>query len=87
MAIDPAIVFLDEPTSGLDPIAARDFGVLIRTLQKTLGLTVFMVTHDVDALRTICDRVALLAGGKIVAVGDLAGPDNHQTYGFLRHFR
>ena len=71
LAIDPAIVFLDEPTSGLDPIAARDFGVLIRTLQKTLGLTVFMVTHDVDALRTICDRVALLAGGKIVAVGSL----------------
>jgi phospholipid/cholesterol/gamma-HCH transport system ATP-binding protein len=72
LAIDPAIVFLDEPTSGLDPIAAREFGVLIRTLQKTLGLTVFMVTHDVDALQTICDRIALLAEGKIVAIGPIA---------------
>jgi phospholipid/cholesterol/gamma-HCH transport system ATP-binding protein len=71
LALDPALVFLDEPTSGLDPIAAREFGVLIRTLQRTLGLTVFMVTHDIEALRTICDRVAVLDEGKIIAIGSL----------------
>jgi phospholipid/cholesterol/gamma-HCH transport system ATP-binding protein len=68
LALDPAIVFLDEPTSGLDPIAAGDFDALIKTLQKTLGLTVFMVTHDLASLNTVCDRVAALADGKIVAV-------------------
>jgi phospholipid/cholesterol/gamma-HCH transport system ATP-binding protein len=72
LALDPAIVLLDEPTSGLDPIAAGEFGVLIRTLQRTLGLTVFMVTHDIDALRTICDRIAVLAEGRIIAVGALS---------------
>jgi ABC-type phosphate transport system ATPase subunit len=72
LALDPAIVFLDEPTSSLDPIAAREFGVLIRTLQRTLGLTVFMVTHEIEALRTICDRVAALAGGRIVAIGSMS---------------
>ena len=71
LALDPAIVFLDEPTSGLDPIAAGDFDVLIKTLQKTLGLTVFMVTHDLASLNTICDRVAALADGKIVAIGPM----------------
>jgi phospholipid/cholesterol/gamma-HCH transport system ATP-binding protein len=69
LALDPAIVFLDEPTSGLDPIAAGDFDALIKTLQKTLGLTVFMVTHDLASLKTVCDRVAVLADGKIVAIG------------------
>ncbi len=72
LALDPAIVFLDEPTSGLDPIAAGDFDVLIKTLQKTLGLTVFMVTHDLASLNTVCDRVAALADGKIVAIGPMA---------------
>jgi phospholipid/cholesterol/gamma-HCH transport system ATP-binding protein len=72
LALDPAIVFLDEPTSGLDPIAAREFGVLIRTLQHTLGLTVFMVTHEIEALRTICDRIAVLSGGRIVAIGSMS---------------
>jgi phospholipid/cholesterol/gamma-HCH transport system ATP-binding protein len=71
LALDPAIVFLDEPTSGLDPIAAGDFDALIKTLQKTLGLTVFMVTHDLASLNTVCDRVAALADGKIVAVGPM----------------
>jgi phospholipid/cholesterol/gamma-HCH transport system ATP-binding protein len=71
LALDPAILFLDEPTSGLDPIAAGDFDVLIRTLQQTLGLTVFMVTHDLASLNTVCDRVAALAGGKIVAIGPM----------------
>jgi phospholipid/cholesterol/gamma-HCH transport system ATP-binding protein len=72
LALDPEIVFLDEPTSGLDPIAAGDFDALIETLQQTLGLTVFMVTHDLDSLYTECDRVAVLADGNIVAVGPIA---------------
>jgi len=72
LALDPEIVFLDEPTSGLDPIAAGDFDALIEALQQTLGLTVFMVTHDLDSLYTECDRVAALADGKIVAVGPIA---------------
>jgi len=72
LALDPEIVFLDEPTSGLDPIAAGDFDALIRTLQRTFGLTVFMVTHDLDSLHTVCDRIAALADGKIVAVGPIA---------------
>lgn len=72
LALDPDIVFLDEPTSGLDPIAAGDFDDLIKTLQQTLGLTVFMVTHDLDSLGSVCDRVAALAGGKVIAVGPLA---------------
>ena len=71
LALDPAIVFLDEPTSGLDPIAAGDFDALIKTLQKTLGLTVFMVTHDLASLNIVCDRVAALADGKIVAIGTM----------------
>lgn len=71
LALDPPILFLDEPTSGLDPIAAGDFDALIKTLQRTLGLTVFMVTHDLDSLNTVCDRVAALADGKIVAIGPI----------------
>ena len=71
LALDPAIVFLDEPTSGLDPIAAGEFDTLIKTLQKTLGLTVFMVTHDLASLNIVCDRVAALADGKIVAIGPM----------------
>ena len=71
LALDPAIVFLDEPTSGLDPIAAGDFDELIKTLQETLELTVFMVTHDLASLKTVCDRVAALADGKIVAIGSM----------------
>ena len=72
LALDPAILFLDEPTSGLDPISAGDFDALIKTLQRTLGLTVFMVTHDLDSLNTVCDRVAALSDGKIVAIGSMA---------------
>ena len=72
LALDPELVFLDEPTSGLDPIAAEDFDELIRTLQQTLGLTVFMVTHDLDSLNTVCNRIAALAGGKVVAQGPMA---------------
>ncbi len=71
LSIDPEIVFLDEPTSGLDPISAGEFDQLIKTLQGTLGLTVFMVTHDLDSLFTVCDRVAAIADGKIVAQGPI----------------
>jgi phospholipid/cholesterol/gamma-HCH transport system ATP-binding protein len=71
LALDPDIVFLDEPTSGLDPIGAGDFDSLIATLQRTLGLTVFMVTHDLDSLHTVCDRIAVLADGKVIATGTM----------------
>src|SRR4029079_10324985 len=71
LALDPEIVFLDEPTSGLDPISAGDFDALISTLRRTFGLTVFMVTHDLDSLNTVCDRVAALSDGKIVEVGPI----------------
>ena len=71
LALDPDIVFLDEPTSGLDPIGAAEFDELIGTLQKTLGLTVFMVTHDLDSLYSICDRVAALADRKVIAAGPI----------------
>lgn len=72
LALDPEVVFLDEPTSGLDPISAGDFDSLIRTLQQTLGLTVFMITHDLNSLHTVCDRIAVLADGKIVADGPIS---------------
>ena len=72
LALDPEIVFLDEPTSGLDPISAGDFDDLIGTLQKTLGLTVFMVTHDLDSLFAICDRVAVLGHKKVIAAGPIS---------------
>jgi phospholipid/cholesterol/gamma-HCH transport system ATP-binding protein len=71
LALEPEIVFLDEPTSGLDPISAGDFDELIRTLQQTLGLTVFMVTHDLESLYNACDRIAALADGKVVAEGPI----------------
>lgn len=72
LALDPDILFLDEPTSGLDPIGAGDFDELIATLQRTLGLTVFMVTHDLDSLHTVCDRIAVLADGKVIAAGPMS---------------
>ena len=69
LALDPEVLFLDEPTSGLDPIGAGEFDTLIGTLQATLGLTVFMVTHDLDSLYAICDRVAVLGQGRVAAIG------------------
>lgn len=72
LALDPDILFLDEPTSGLDPIGAGDFDELVKTLQRTLGLTVFMVTHDLDSLHTACDRIAVLGEGKVIAAGTMA---------------
>ena len=72
LALDPALLFLDEPTSGLDPIAAGEFDALIKTLQATLGFTVFMITHDLNTLAAVCDRVAALADGSIAALGSLS---------------
>lgn len=71
LALDPDLLFLDEPASGLDPISAGEFDTLIKTLQRTLGFTVFMVTHDLESLRAVCDRIAVLAQGKVVAIGTL----------------
>jgi phospholipid/cholesterol/gamma-HCH transport system ATP-binding protein len=69
LALDPEIVFLDEPTSGLDPIAAAAFDRLIQSLRDTLGLTVYMITHDLDSIFAVCDRVAILADRRIVREG------------------
>ena len=78
LALDPEIVFLDEPTAGLDPIAAGAFDELIRDLRASLDLTVFMVTHDLDSLFAICDRVAVLVDKKLhVGTLDQLLKDNH----------
>jgi phospholipid/cholesterol/gamma-HCH transport system ATP-binding protein len=85
LSLDPELVFLDEPTSGLDPIGAAEFDELIATLRDTLGLTVYMVTHDLDSLFSVCDRIAVLAEKKVLIEGDLAtmlasGHDWVQSY-------
>jgi len=72
LALDPALLFLDEPTAGLDPIGAAKFDQLIRELADTMGLTVFLITHDLDSLYATCDRVAVLAEKKVIAVGTIA---------------
>jgi len=69
LALEPEILFLDEPTSGLDPISARAFDRLVRVLSDSLGLTIFIVTHDLDTLLSIVDRTIVLAGGKVIADG------------------
>ena len=71
LALDPELLFLDEPTAGLDPIGAAAFDRLIKDLQETLGLTVFLITHDLDTLHAICDRVAVLADRRVIAVGTI----------------
>ena len=71
LALDPELLFLDEPTAGLDPIGAAAFDQLIKELQAALGLTVFLITHDLDTLYAICDRVAVLADRKVVAIGTI----------------
>jgi phospholipid/cholesterol/gamma-HCH transport system ATP-binding protein len=100
LALDPDIVFLDEPTSGLDPIGAAEFDELIRTLQRTLGLSVFMVTHDLDSLHAVCDRIAVLSEGRVIAAGPIEtmlasehpwlksyfrGKRGHRSQRFVRH--
>jgi phospholipid/cholesterol/gamma-HCH transport system ATP-binding protein len=69
LALEPEILFLDEPTSGLDPVGARAFDRLVRVLCDSLGLTVFIVTHDLDTLLSVIDRAIVLAGGKVIADG------------------
>jgi phospholipid/cholesterol/gamma-HCH transport system ATP-binding protein len=71
LALEPEIVFLDEPTSGLDPISARAFDSMVRVLSDSLGLTVFIVTHDLDTLLSIIDRVIVLSAGKVIADGSV----------------
>src|SRR5690606_24478932 len=71
LALDPELLFLDEPTAGLDPIGAAAFDTLIRDLQRDLDLTVFMITHDLDSLYAICDRVAVLADKRVVECSPL----------------
>jgi phospholipid/cholesterol/gamma-HCH transport system ATP-binding protein len=69
LALDPEIVFLDEPTSGLDPIGAADFDDLVAKLRDTMGLTVYMVTHDLDSLFSVCDRIAVLGEKRVMVEG------------------
>ncbi|AQS41648.1 MAG: ABC transporter ATP-binding protein [Candidatus Tokpelaia hoelldobleri] len=71
LALDPHIVFLDEPTSGLDPIGAAEFDELIGNLRDTMGLTVYMVTHDLDSLYAVCDRIAVLGDKHVMAQGSI----------------
>jgi phospholipid/cholesterol/gamma-HCH transport system ATP-binding protein len=71
LALDPELLFLDEPTAGLDPIGAAAFDSLTRELKETLGLTVFLITHDLDTLYEICDRVAVIAEKRVIAVGTI----------------
>jgi phospholipid/cholesterol/gamma-HCH transport system ATP-binding protein len=69
LALEPDLLFLDEPTSGLDPVGAREFYRLLRALADSLGLTVFFLTHDLDMLVSIADRVIALSGGRVIADG------------------
>lgn len=72
LALDPELLFLDEPTAGLDPVTAGRFDALLRELADALNLTVFLVTHDLDTLAAVCDRICVLHGGKVAAIGTLA---------------
>jgi phospholipid/cholesterol/gamma-HCH transport system ATP-binding protein len=72
LALEPEILFLDEPTSGLDPVGARAFDALVRVLSESLGLTVFIVTHDLDTLLSIIDRAIVLSRGKVIADGPVS---------------
>ena len=87
LALDPDLVFLDEPTSGLDPIGAADFDTLIQNLRDTLGLTVYMVTHDLDSLFMACDRVAVLGDKRVILQGGLDVMLSSELPWVKRYFR
>ncbi|MGB6118353.1 MAG: ABC transporter ATP-binding protein [Mesorhizobium sp.] len=87
LALDPDIVFLDEPTSGLDPIGAAAFDELVKKLRDTMGLTVYMVTHDLDSLFSVCDRIAVLGEKKVMVqgtVGDMLASENEWVKSYFR---
>lgn len=87
LALDPDLVFLDEPTSGLDPIGAAEFDELIAQLRDTLGLTVYMVTHDLDSLFSVCDRIAVLGQKRVLVEGtldDMLGFDDAWVQSYFR---
>ena len=86
IALDPELLFLDEPTAGLDPIGANAFDELIRELSGALGLTVFMITHDLDSLYAICDRVAVVADRKVVANAPIAELERSDHPWIRRYF-
>jgi phospholipid/cholesterol/gamma-HCH transport system ATP-binding protein len=85
LAFDPELLFLDEPTAGLDPIGAAAFDELILDLSRSLSLTVFMITHDLDSLYTITDRVAVIADKKVVAVEPVAALE-HSDHPWIREY-
>ena len=87
LALDPDLVFLDEPTSGLDPIGAAEFDELIAKLRDTLGLTVYMVTHDLDSLFSVCDRIAVLGQKRVLVEGtveDMLACDDPWVQSYFR---
>ena len=87
LALDPDIVFLDEPTSGLDPIGAAAFDELVRQLRDTMGLTVYMVTHDLDSLFSVCDRIAVLGEKRVMLQGtvdDMLASENDWVKSYFR---
>jgi phospholipid/cholesterol/gamma-HCH transport system ATP-binding protein len=86
LALEPEILFLDEPTSGLDPIGAREFDALVRALSDSLGLTVFMVTHDLDTLLSIIDRAIALSQHKVIADGSVASVMRHGDPWITKYF-
>ena len=87
LALDPDLVFLDEPTSGLDPIGAAEFDELIVKLRDTLGLTVYMVTHDLDSLFSVCDRIAVLGEKRVLATGTIEEMLAHDDEWIRSYFR
>lgn len=87
LALDPELLFLDEPTSGLDPIGAGEFDGLIQTLSESLDLTVVMVTHDLDSLYSVCDRVAVVADRRVVATAPVAELERSDHPWIRQYFR
>ncbi len=86
LAIDPELLFLDEPTAGLDPIGAAAFDELLQTLSRALGLTVFLITHDLDTLYAICDRVGVLAESRVLTIGPLPEVEQHEHEWVQQYF-